>query len=81
MLTDKPSLNQITNLLAFIIHNENLNKHFDLANAFELLWNSETHEARITDKQKSYLLHLIFNKKYAKLNEIMISLNFKRLNN
>lgn len=81
MLTDnKPSLNQITNLTIVIIHNENLNQHFDLSNVWELLWNYETHEARITDKQKSYLLHLIFSKKYTKLNEMMYSLGFKQLN-
>ena len=66
-----PSLGQISFLADIIQRNENLQKHFNLENAFEKL------EKIKSIKQLKYFHALILNKRYFKLNELMLQFGFE----
>jgi len=74
MENPKPSLGQISTLRDILEKDENLSTHFDFSGAFEKLEN-------ITLKQKNLFYALLFNKRYSKLNKLMIQFGFKPINN
>ena len=69
----KPELSQISFLSQQIQRDENLVKHFDMAKPWELLDNGLK-----SVKQYKYILYLLAEKKYIKLNGIMLQFGFKR---
>ena len=66
-----PTLNQISFLAQTLQRNENLQKHFDLENAWDKLEN-------ITIGQLKYFHLLLQTKQYSKLNSLLIDFGFKQ---
>ena len=66
-----PTLNQISFLAQTLQRNENLQKHFDLENAWDKLEN-------ITISQLKYFHLLLQTKQYSKLNSLLIDFGFKQ---
>ncbi len=73
---EKPSLNQISSLIEILQANENISKHFILE--FDDMWDKLI---EISLKQYRYILYLLCNRKYAKLNQVLTNLNFKQYEN
>lgn len=67
-----PTLNQISFLSQQIQRNENLSKHYDLQDC----WSKLNKELKSVQQYK-YILYLLAEKKYSKLNELMTRFNFK----
>ena len=65
------TLNQISFLAQTLQRNENLQKHFDLENAWDKLEN-------ITISQLKYFHLLLQTKQYSKLNSLLMGFGFKQ---
>lgn len=68
------SLNQKTTLIEQLKRDEALVKHFDLSD-----YNTVSNILeKISEKQYSFILALLFNKKRTKLNEVLTQIGFKQ---
>jgi hypothetical protein len=66
------TLGQKCSLIEILKDDENLQKHFELNG--EDVWDIVS---GLTLKQYKYILYLLFNKKYFKLNKMLTSINIK----
>ncbi len=65
------TLNEKTTLLELLEDNENISRHFLLEDSWEKLEN-------LTSRQYKYFLHLLFVKKYSKLNNLLTQFGFQQ---
>ena len=70
----KPHLTQLSSLMDILKKDEALQKHFQLAD-FDFNWHKIE---KITLRQYKFIIALIMQKERFKLNELMLSLGFKR---
>lgn len=75
-------INGVSNLIhEWFEKDEALNKHFDFSDRekiWNIFWDSDKSEGKITDRHYRFILHLLYDKKRSKLNEVLEGLGIPR---
>ena len=73
----KISINQVSDTINLWLNNDNLNKHFNIEDAWDVLYDSDKGEGKISFKKNAYIRHLVDDKKYFRLNRELLKIGFK----